>query len=53
MLGGFRNATLLPHRKDLNDTGVFWFLGFSLLCHNTASNPITAEMHTSVSCFVL
>jgi len=26
---------------------VFWFLVFGLLCRHTASNPITAEMHTS------
>jgi len=25
----------------------FWVLVFGLLCHHTASNPITAEMHTS------
>jgi len=25
-----------------------WFLVFGLLCRHTASNPITAEMHTSL-----
>ena len=29
------------------DNRIDWFLVFGLLCRHTASNPITAEMHTS------
>jgi len=33
--------------QEPNKMGDLWFLVFGLLRRNTASNPITAQMHTS------